>query len=49
MTNNKRIQMLMPIPLLEKIDDYAKKIGESRSNIIRRATNEFLYGEEAKE
>jgi metal-responsive CopG/Arc/MetJ family transcriptional regulator len=41
--------MLMPKTLLKKIDEYADKIGESRSNIIRRAINEFLYGEEAKE
>jgi len=41
--------MLMPDTLLKKIDEYADKIGESRSAIIRRAMNEFLYGEEAKE
>jgi metal-responsive CopG/Arc/MetJ family transcriptional regulator len=49
MNGFKRIQMLMPETLLEKTDDYAKKIGETRSTIIRRALNEFLYGKGANE
>jgi metal-responsive CopG/Arc/MetJ family transcriptional regulator len=37
--------MLIPEALLKKIDEYAEKIGETRSSVIRKATREFLYGQ----
>lgn len=45
MINNIRIQMLIPKTLLEKIDEYADGIGETRSSVIRKALRELLYGE----
>jgi len=41
MSNMQRIDMLMPQKMIDKLDRFAENTFDTRSNIIRRAVNEF--------
>ena len=43
MNDAKRVQIMMPKILIEKIDKIAEDNDESRSSVVRRAVREYIY------